>query len=88
VSSINIMASKLEIVHSATLVNAPMTSIKWEELCLLGAIYLIILKGKGLYDHLTLDKPQKTSSNSLWEQEDKQIMSLMLNSIEPHIGSS
>jgi hypothetical protein len=34
------------------------------------------------------EKPSKSSSTGLWDQEDSQIISLMLNSIEPHVGSS
>lgn len=59
VSSFNIMATKLDIVPSAPLVIAPMTFVK-----LNGKNYVywvwsveVFLKGKCLYDHLTLDKP-------------------------------
>jgi hypothetical protein len=46
------------------------------------------LRGKGLYHHLQSEKLSDSSSTSLWDQEDNQIISLMLNNIEPHIGSS
>jgi hypothetical protein len=45
------------------------------------------LKGKGLFTYLISGMPKDTTP-SLWEQEDNQIISLMLNNIESHIGSS
>jgi hypothetical protein len=84
------MAPKSNIIPTATMGNTPMTCVK-----LNGKNYVywarsveIFLKGKGLYDHLTSGKPSEASSNSRWDQEDNQIISLMLNSVEPHIGSS
>jgi uncharacterized membrane protein YeiB len=47
----------------------------------------VYLCGKGLYSHLESGKPFENSSTSSWDQADNQIVSLMLNSIEPHIGS-
>lgn len=44
------MATKADIVPLASLVNAPMTSDK------------VFLKGKGLHNPSTSDKPQDTSS--------------------------
>jgi hypothetical protein len=41
----------------------------------------VFLKGKGLFDHLTSDKLKEEKASSLWEQEDNQIISLMLNTI-------
>jgi hypothetical protein len=41
-----------------------------------------------LYSHLEFGKPSENSSMSSWDQVDNQIISLMLNSIEPHTGSS
>jgi hypothetical protein len=46
------------------------------------------LKEKGLYDHLTSGKTSEASSASRWDQEDNQIIYVMPNSVEPHIGSS
>jgi hypothetical protein len=70
--------------------NAPMTSVK-----LTGKNYVywarsveVFLRGKGLYTHLQSGKPSDSTSSSLWDQEDNQIISLMLNSVEPHIRSS
>lgn len=67
----NIMAAELDIIPLAPLVDAPMTFVR-----LNGKNYVywsrsveVFLEGKGLYDHLILDKPQNTSSTSLWEQE-------------------
>ena len=60
-------------------------SIYWASNIYAGEVFL---RGKGLYDHLVSEKPRKTDSSSLWEQEDNQIMSLMLTSIEPSIGST
>jgi hypothetical protein len=48
----------------------------------------VYLRGKGLYSHLESKQPLANSSQSLWNQADNQIISLMSNSIEPHIGSS
>jgi hypothetical protein len=59
----------------------------------------VFLKDRGLFPHLTSSKPKGIAPSltsgkpegiapSLWEQEDNQIISLMLNSIDSHIGSS
>lgn len=70
--------------------NIPLTSVK-----LNGKNYVywarsveVSLRGKGLYTHLQSGKPTDSTSTSLWDQEDNHIISLMLNSVEPHIGSS
>ena len=79
------MASK----PKTSLVNAHMTHVK-----LNGKNYIywarsieVFLKGKGLFTHLILGMT-KDITPSPWEQEDNQIISFMLNSIESHIGSS
>jgi hypothetical protein len=60
------------------LVNASMTYVKLNGKNYVSWVQSVeaFLKGKGLYDHLSSDKPQNTSSPSLWEEEDKQIISL------------
>jgi hypothetical protein len=84
------MAPNPDLITSASMVPAPMTHVK-----LNGKNYVywsrsveVYLRGKGLYSHLQLETPPENSSTSLWDQADNQIISLMLNSIEPHIGSS
>lgn len=82
--------TKSDIPTSASMGNIPLTSVK-----LNGKNYVywarsveVSLRGKGLYTHLQSGKPTDSTSTSLWDQEDNQIISLMLNSVEPHIGSS
>jgi hypothetical protein len=65
------MATKSDLISSASLVNAPMTSVK-----LNGKNYVywarfvkVFLRGKGTYHHLTLGKPSNSSSTSLWRQD-------------------
>jgi hypothetical protein len=84
------MATKSNLITSASMVNALMMSMK-----LNGKNYVywarsveVFLIGKGLYHHFMSEKPSKFNSTGLWDQEDNQIISLMLNSIEPHVGSS
>jgi hypothetical protein len=48
----------------------------------------VFLRGKGLFDHLVLEKSRNTNFSSLSDQEDNQIMCLMLANIEPSIGFS
>ena len=79
------MATKPE----TPLVNATMTHVK-----LNGKNYIywawsveVFLKGKDLFTCLISGMPKDTTP-SLWEQEDNKIISLMLNNIESHIGSS
>lgn len=80
------MATKSDLVSSST---TSMTLIKF-----IGGSYIywarsveMFLRGKGLSDHLISDKSKSGDSSSPWDQEDNQIMSLMLNSIEPNIGA-
>jgi hypothetical protein len=82
--------TKLDLPTSSTLSNAPMTSVK-----LNGKNYVywarsveVFLKGKGLYTHLQSCKSSDPTTANLWDQEDNQIISLILNNVEPHIGSS
>jgi hypothetical protein len=73
------MATKSDIVPTASLVNALMAFVKLNEKnYIYWAQYVeVFLKGKGLYIHSTSDKPQNISSTSLWEQEDNQITFLL-----------
>ncbi|XP_042946557.1 uncharacterized protein LOC122279793 isoform X1 [Carya illinoinensis] len=86
------MANKFESMSLAPNINMPMTSVK-----LNGKNYMLwsrsvemFLKGKGLRrTHLIDPIPASTSPTfAQWEQEDAQILSLMLTSIEPSICSS
>ncbi|KAG6656204.1 hypothetical protein CIPAW_04G005900 [Carya illinoinensis] len=86
------MASKFESLSLAPNISMPMTSVK-----LNGKNYMLwsrsikmFLKGKGLRPtHLIDPIPASTSSTfAQWKQEDAQILSLMLTSIEPSICSS
>ena len=84
------MAPPSDLITSASMGPAPMTLMK-----LNGKNYVywsrsveVYLRGKGLFSHLESGQTPDNSSKSLWDQADNQIISLMLNSIEPHIGSS
>lgn len=68
-----------------------MTSVKLNENnYLLWARFVeIFLTAKGLDQHLTFDKATETDSQAkLWNQDDAQIMSLILTSIESSISST
>jgi hypothetical protein len=82
---VEIIATKPE----TSLVNAPMTLVKLngKNLIYWARSVEVFLKGKGLFIHLISGMP-KDYTPSLREQEDNQIISLTLNSIESHIGSS
>jgi hypothetical protein len=63
------MATKSDIVPSTSLVNALMTTVT-----LNGKNYIyqarsveVFLKGNGLFNHLTSDKPKDENVTSLWE---------------------
>ncbi|KAG2670262.1 hypothetical protein I3760_14G077600 [Carya illinoinensis] len=86
------MEAKFESLSIAPNVNMPMTTVK-----LNGKNYILwsksvemFLKGKGLRrTHLVDSMLESTSSTfAQWEQEDAQICSLMLTSIEPNICAS
>ncbi|KAF5452519.1 hypothetical protein F2P56_027505 [Juglans regia] len=86
------MTTKFESMSLAPNISMPMTSVK-----LNGKNYMlwsksveVFLKGKGLCrTHLIDPMPNSASSTfAQWEQEDAQILSLMLTSIEPNICTS
>jgi hypothetical protein len=84
------MAPNSDLITSTSMGPATMTLVK-----LNGKNYgywsrsvEVYLRGKGLYSHLESGQPPENSNKSHWDQADNQIISLMLNSIEPHIGSS
>ncbi|KAG2704847.1 hypothetical protein I3760_05G025500 [Carya illinoinensis] len=86
------MEAKFESLSIAPNVNMPMTTVK-----LNGKNYILwsksvemFLKGKGIRrTHLVDSMSESTSSTfAQWEQEDTQICSLMLTSIEPNICTS
>ncbi|KAG6631689.1 hypothetical protein CIPAW_13G107300 [Carya illinoinensis] len=84
------MATKFESSLTSNF-NMPMISVKLDgkNYMLWSKSVTVFLKGKGLFSHLVNPKPN--SNNPIfaqWEQEDAQILSLMLTSIEPNICSS
>jgi hypothetical protein len=71
-----------------SLVNAPMTYVKnGKNYSYWARSVEVFFKGKGWFPHLTSCNPEGIAP-SLWEHEDNQIISFILNSIESHIGSS